>query len=310
MGNKVYFALSDIHGFADEMEDALDEAGFERGNEDHVLIVLGDVFDRGKGALEVYRYLSSIPSSRLILIRGNHESLFLDLLKKTAPEKYDFSNGTVDTFCQISGCPIESLRKLSYLASFAGESVLSAQDRAPWEETKRKVLSSPITAWLKSKQWRDYFELGPYLFVHSFIPLRLKEEFEGFYVRDYLSEAPSSCLENLPSWRSKASKTDWVQATWGCPYDRFASGLFEKEIRKGKTLICGHWRTAAFFHHLKGFRTFTTEIYYSAHLIALDGGVRCLKNGQLVHDQNVLLIKDGACYDKKGNPLVERQSLI
>ena len=29
-----------------------------------------------------------------------------------------------------------------------------------------------VVRWIKSKRWRNYFELGPYIFVHSFIPLK------------------------------------------------------------------------------------------------------------------------------------------
>ncbi len=310
MGNKIYFALSDVHGFASEMEEALEQAGFDLNDEDHVLIVLGDVFDRGEEALEVYRYLSSVPASRLILIKGNHESLYLDLLKKGHPEDYDFSNGTVGTFCQIANESIEPIENFAELASFLGEDGLSPSKKEVWARTKRKVRASEITAWLKSPQWRDYFELGPYLFVHSFIPLKIKKEYEAFYGKDYVSEVPSSCLEPFPSWRSKASKKDWVQASWGCPYERFASGLFDKELKKGKVLVCGHWHTSDFFYRLKGIRTFQTGIYYSRHLIALDGGVQYGAGGKLVHDQNVLVIKDGVCYDRKGNPLSEPSGLI
>ena len=77
-----YFAVSDLHSFATELKASLRLAGYNKKNKDHVLIVCGDVFDRGDETLEIYKYLVDIPKKRRILIRGNHELLFLKLLKK------------------------------------------------------------------------------------------------------------------------------------------------------------------------------------------------------------------------------------
>lgn len=96
-----YFCVSDIHSFYTPLKESLDKVGFEIGNKDHTLLVLGDVFDRGDETLQVYEYLKSIPNK--ILIRGNHEQLFIDLLDKPIPESHDYSNGTVKTFCHIAG---------------------------------------------------------------------------------------------------------------------------------------------------------------------------------------------------------------
>ena len=44
---KTYFVCSDIHGFYKEWVKSLKEAGFNKNNPEHILIVLGDIFDRG-----------------------------------------------------------------------------------------------------------------------------------------------------------------------------------------------------------------------------------------------------------------------
>lgn len=41
------FCISDVHGFYNEMREALDNAGFDPNNEEHWLISLGDIWDRG-----------------------------------------------------------------------------------------------------------------------------------------------------------------------------------------------------------------------------------------------------------------------
>lgn len=104
-----YFVVSDIHSFYIELKRALDKAGFNKRNKDHTLIVCGDIFDRGPDTLSVYKFLTSIPKKRCILIKGNHELLYEELLDKSFPESHDFSNHTVDTFCQIAGYDPEIL---------------------------------------------------------------------------------------------------------------------------------------------------------------------------------------------------------
>ena len=148
-----YFVISDIHSFASEMKWALRQAGFNKKNKNHTLIVCGDIFDRGDETLEVYKYLKSIPKKRCILVKGNHESLYFDLLKRGYPMYHDSTNGTVNTFCWI-----------------AQQSFVTDDD---WDEIKTKVKNHEITKWLKSSQWVDYFELDKYIFVHSFIPAQI-----------------------------------------------------------------------------------------------------------------------------------------
>ena len=115
MKNKKYFVVSDIHSFASELKYSLRQAGFNKRNKDHTLIVCGDIFDRGDETVEVYKYLKSIPKKRCILIKGNHEQLYKELLTKTFPNRHDFSNGTVRAFCNIAGIEEEKLSKYYWI---------------------------------------------------------------------------------------------------------------------------------------------------------------------------------------------------
>ena len=45
---KKYFVVSDVHGFYDEMKKALDNAGFDIANPDHIFVSCGDLLDRGR----------------------------------------------------------------------------------------------------------------------------------------------------------------------------------------------------------------------------------------------------------------------
>ena len=69
-----YFVFSDVHGEYKALQDALNEAGYDRHNPNHKLISCGDNFDRGPESAKVYRFLRD---NKAICIRGNHDNFFL-----------------------------------------------------------------------------------------------------------------------------------------------------------------------------------------------------------------------------------------
>ena len=153
-----YFVVSDIHSFGNILAKTLKKCGFDKRNKNHTLIVCGDVFDRGTDTVKVYNYLKSIPKKRCILIKGNHESLYFDLLKKYYPDSYDFSNGTVLTFAQIAGYGLDTVYDLRTADSQGLCSMFGDKFDMPkeildiWRDIKKKVRESEITKWLQSKQ--------------------------------------------------------------------------------------------------------------------------------------------------------------
>ena len=238
---KKYFFVSDIHSFCTALTVSLYKNGFDKENPEHILVVLGDIFDRGKETLEVYNFLRSLPDERLILIRGNHESLYLSLLDKSFPETYDFSNGTVRTFCAIAGVSEKVLTWQYWYKKFIADGTVeihSAYDmmHKQWEEIVTAVKESPVTEWLKSDKWINYFETPRYICVHSYIPLQAKADTFKWNI-EYTGYRED--------WRN-ATPTEWEDATWGCPWS-FAK---EKWNKTGKMIMCGHWHTSDFFNHL------------------------------------------------------------
>ena len=75
-----YFLFSDIHGNVTALIEALDEAGFEALNPKHILLGVGDYFDRGDENLGVLNFLMGFPKDRIYLVRGNHDDFLLDYL--------------------------------------------------------------------------------------------------------------------------------------------------------------------------------------------------------------------------------------
>lgn len=270
--DKIYFCVSDIHGFAAELKSTLWAAGFRKTNKNHILIICGDVFDRGSEAVEVYKYLKSINKDRLILIKGNHEQLYLELLAKRYPSYHDFTNGTVSTFCQIANMlkvPGSDIPMLNYLYYDVDDDT----DKY-WNIIRNKVAKSDITTWLKSDSWKNYYEVGKFIFVHGFIPV-MKDD-----------------------WRKYATESDWESSTWCCPWKQYLYGYFNEESANGKILVCGHWHTGDFFSNLINDQSNHDDIFYLDNIIAIDGGVKSVY-GKLAHKQNVLIIDKDKIYDGK-----------
>ena len=155
-----------------------------------------------------------------------------------------------------------------------------------WLDLRDFVAASEVTKWLQSDQWVDYFELDKYIFVHSFIPPTWE-------------------------WRKNASTSDWENARWGDPVKQYLQGMFDIEKANGKTLVVGHWHTWH-FHEVLGncANSKNRDIYYSNHLIALDGGV-VAEGYELVPHPNVLVIDDSdfsICYDQYGSKLTNMEA--
>lgn len=295
-----YFIVSDIHSFAKELKEGLKESGFQKTNKNHTLVVLGDLFDRGPESVEVYNFIMSIPKSRRIIIKGNHEELYLKLLNKNFPDSYDFSNGTVKTFCHIANFNPEVLdRHYWFKLELLEDAAPFTYNNNPydyWQQIKEIVKSSPITKWIKSKEWKDYCIINnKYICVHSFIPTKLKDELIGtvfeYYPRYQLED---KCFTYNSNWQ-EANEHDWSESRWGNPFDSYDIGQFNPEIEKGNVLVHGHWHCSEGHRRYEHSMFDNYNIYYGGNIISIDA---CTVLSKQV---NVLVIdEDNKCYDQRG----------
>lgn len=140
-----YFVSSDIHGFFDEWQNALNEKGFDLTNPEHKIIVCGDLFDRGRQPREIIDFILS-HKDKFILIRGNHEDLMQEMIDRNKNNFADLSNGTAYTIVdlypewQISEFDLKKITKQTRL---------------------QEVLDMCI----------DFYETEHYIFVHGWIPI-------------------------------------------------------------------------------------------------------------------------------------------
>ena len=204
------FCCSDLHSFYEPFKKALDEKCFEENNSEHLLLVLGDVFDRGPDSVQIWKYLDSL--TNVILIRGNHEDLLEEMLLRGYGERHDKSNGTFRTVCDFADI---------------------ATNRNNLVEVCKEVekLLSPFLA-----KFIDYFETEHYIFVHSWLPCTIRydgsDETKPWYTRNKV-------YDFMPDWR-EANEVEWTDARWGNPFELANAGL----NKTGKTIVFGHWHTS------------------------------------------------------------------
>lgn len=247
--SKKYFVVSDIHGHYTELKNSLDEAGWDRKNKNHILICCGDIFDRGTENIEVYKFLKNIPKTRRKLIKGNHEYLLLKMVEDEHFSHIDYSNGTMNTLLDF----VWNRHKY-----FTYYDYIFIDNNLEWEkEMVNKFKEKSVYKWLLSDEWINYFELKNYIFVHSFIPLHDDVNFSVYYSR-------TDNLHYFKEWRTEATKLEWQDSTWGCPYKLFDNGLYQED----KTLVCGHWHANDFHSHYG--ESNSDNMYISDKLIALD----------------------------------------
>lgn len=203
-----FFVFSDVHSFLTPLKEALNNAGFDPNNKDHWLISCGDLFDRGPESKELLEFI--MPLERKILVKGNHDLLLAELCHRGFPYSHDKTNGTVKTVQAIGG----------------------SLDGQQFNECCLQTMN-------KTAAYRDllvnYFETKNYIFVHSWIPTKVK--FDGADKPWYIVGKTHAWMKD---WRN-ANEVEWEEAMWGNPFNIAKDGL----NKTGKTIVFGHWHCSA-----------------------------------------------------------------
>lgn len=236
---KKFFVISDVHGFYNEMKKSLYKAGYRKSNKNHILIVCGDIFDRGPDSVKIYNFLKSLPRNRRVLIRGNHEMLLKKLVERGYFCKHDYHNGTLGTVCQFTGYTYYDCVEIpgQVLEDFNNLGVLQ---------------------WIFSEDWVNYWEYKNYIFVHSWIPLIINDDLPMYYTEN-------RNFEFKTDWR-ESTDSEWESAMWGCPYKLLLQGLYPAD----KTIVCGHWHARDFHTYVENKAEVDDSIFISDNCIALD----------------------------------------
>ena len=192
-----YYVTADIHGFYSIFLCALTEAGYFTEPEPHKLVILGDLFDRGREAKALQKFIRK-RREEMILIRGNHEDLFQEMVTtdEGLPYSHHVSNGTFDTALQLTGFdPV--------MAQLRHWDFAEAAQKTPYYT---EIIPSML----------DYYETENYVFTHGWIPC-----IRGKTGYSYLSE-----------WR-ESSAGEWRNARWYNGMDAVSTCREEKSILCG-----------------------------------------------------------------------------
>lgn len=224
-----YFCVSDIHSFYQPLLSALTQNGFDIDNNEHIVIVCGDAFDRGDDTVKVFEFMKKMHSeNRLIYIKGNHEELFLDclqdMLSNRTPNSHHFHNKTVKTICQLC----EQNEWIAYAPQ--------APDIREMIKSKTKELLDFI-----NNVCVDYFTLGNKIFVHSWIPCKVKGQdytwnptYENFY--NWIGKDKS----DLSKKEQYIYDAEWSAARWGNPFLMWKNKLYPED----KCIVFGHYHVS------------------------------------------------------------------
>ena len=174
---KKLFVVSDVHGHFKALNEALEKAGFDPENENHLFISCGDLFDRGTENRAVYDFVNGL--ERKILIRGNHEARLLEILENGQIRPHDIVNGTDITIAEFFGH--DSIDEIGCL-KLTG-----------W--INREKTDRDISHFIG--QMLDYYETENYVFTHGWLPA----DYDVY--RRWL----------LPDWRH-ANASEWTKARY------------------------------------------------------------------------------------------------
>lgn len=251
---KKIFAISDIHGFYTEMIESLKESGYDEDNPEHLLIVCGDKFDRGKESVKVFQYLKRLmDKNKAIILRGNHLAFIENFLEGSNDPFNYINNGLNETIADFwhRTSPFESWCALE------GNCELSIENYSKWAEIARKDINKEypeLLPWIKSLPY--YYETENYVFTHGMID--------------------GQCYD----WHHP--NISWYECTWAKPRD-FNNSI----VNTDKKVVVGHIN-CGLLRSLYGYDENDNSIFErpDGKVIGLD---TCTV---LTHKVNVLVLED------------------
>lgn len=260
---KKLFIISDIHGFYQEMIEALNQAGFDENNENHLLVSCGDAFDRGPNSLAIYNYLKGLEEKgKAIVLKGNHSLFLIDYLngKILSPFNY-LHNGTDETLADFlhQTKPFETWTVLNNIKE------PTYGDFAKWISIAKKEINKEypeLLEWLDTRPY--YYESENYIFTHGSIQ--------------------GACED----WKNPQKSLYGKYFGWdACMWDD--GSFFGSEIKNtDKTVVIGHFGTA----HLRRMYSIKSEDPDSI-LTREDGRVIAIDATTTLSKRvNVLVIED------------------
>ena len=203
-----YFVFGDVHGFYSLLEQKLKSLGFDENNKDHMLISLGDNFDRGCENYQMYEFLLDMKNkNNIILVKGNHEDLFLKMLYKRKATYVDITNGTYGTLLEFVK---------HYFKDEDAEDLIYYSNSTIYS----KLNEEGILDFFYDMQ--DFYETKNYIFTHGFIPINEER------------------MRYKRNWRD-STKEEFERSRW---LNGIEMSKTYNISGKGKKIVVGHFHTS------------------------------------------------------------------
>lgn len=225
------YAIGDIQGCFDELEELLRQLRFQRGRDQ--LWCVGDLVNRGPRSLEVLRFVSSLGDDARIVL-GNHELNLMAIaagLRQLRPQ---------DTVQDILGAPdgddlIEWLAAQPLLVREPGVpyTMVHAGLAPQWDVAEAAILAGEVQAALRGNERRDFLAN-----MYGNEPDRWVDALDGWQrlrfitnaltrIRYVDSDGRLNLTENGPPGSQPDSLAPWYESN--------------KRRSYGEPIIFGHW---------------------------------------------------------------------
>ena len=168
---KKLFVISDLHGHYKITIDALRDAGYDENDKNNLLLVLGDIFDRGLENKEIYIWLKRLTDEgKAIVLRGNHDQFLIDFLENPCKvdNLFNFNNNGLKTTIYSLLNNKGTLEDYYNSKPFVNSS--KAKVFKAWNMCVSDLINKmypDLLDWIKSFNY--YYETESYIFTHASI---------------------------------------------------------------------------------------------------------------------------------------------
>ena len=212
-GQRIY-AVGDVHGRADlfaALSQAIDADDAARGGGDSLVILLGDLVDRGPDSAGVLSLAREWQASRpLRALMGNHEEMFLDAFTKEDVLRHFLRHGGRETILSYS------VDRAAYNAATLPEA----------QALMRTVVPDEDVAVMQAME--DMIAVGDYLFVHAGIrpgvPLKEQRSGDLRWIRDPFTTAADDLGPTVVYGHTIYERIELAPSRIGIDTGAFASG--------------------------------------------------------------------------------------
>jgi serine/threonine protein phosphatase 1 len=193
-----YYALSDIHGYLELLKQNMNIIDLE-SNVENKVIFLGDYIDYGKESCQVLEYIFNLQRkypSQVIVLRGNHEDMFLEWISNPEENVYWLNEDedliTTRTFItkeQLENVldMIKNKEKIQEISKVLAKMIkINHKDLIIWLKNLKYFYETENQIFVHAgivEEEKEYWKIGSsnYLFTSKFPPQK------GYFIKDIIA---------------------------------------------------------------------------------------------------------------------------